>query len=147
MPVLPQGKSLPHNSPRDDLCTPLHQGGLSTSVYIPWNILKRCNWESRKSLNKYGQNQFSEPLRMSTCSKPFFYNENHWSAINVVLLIASWRTSEKVIRMWSFFLRNKALNFGLVFETLLAVMLCYTPGLSTGLRMYPLLWVHTNHVF
>ncbi|XP_029207817.2 sodium/potassium-transporting ATPase subunit alpha-3-like [Acropora muricata] len=34
---------------------------------------------------------------------------------------------------------NKALNFGLVFETLLAVMLCYTPGLSTGLRMYPLL--------
>ena len=40
--------------------------------------------------------------------------------------------------LFIFFLRNKALNFGLVFETLLAVMLCYTPGLSTGLRMYPL---------
>lgn len=30
------------------------------------------------------------------------------------------------------------LNFGLVFETLLAAALCYTPGLDKGLNMYPL---------
>ena len=35
---------------------------------------------------------------------------------------------------------NHALNFGLVFETLLAAFLCYCPGLDKGLRMYPLKW-------
>jgi hypothetical protein len=30
------------------------------------------------------------------------------------------------------------LNFGLVFETLLAAALSYTPGLDKGLNMYPL---------
>ncbi len=33
---------------------------------------------------------------------------------------------------------NHMLNFGLVFETLLAAALCYTPGLDKGLNMYPL---------
>ena len=37
-----------------------------------------------------------------------------------------------------FFISNWVLNFGLVFETCLAVLLAYTPGLSTGLRMYAL---------
>merc|ERR1712004_845438 len=35
-------------------------------------------------------------------------------------------------------LRNHMLNFGLVFETLLAAFLSYTPGMDKGLRMYPL---------
>ena len=30
------------------------------------------------------------------------------------------------------------LNFGLLFETGLAVFLCYTPGMDKGLRMFPL---------
>jgi len=33
---------------------------------------------------------------------------------------------------------NWMLNFGLVFETLLAAALSYTPGLDKGLKMYPL---------
>ena len=33
---------------------------------------------------------------------------------------------------------NWFLNFGLVFETALAAFLSYTPGMSNGLRMYPL---------
>ncbi|CAG2104415.1 unnamed protein product [Medioppia subpectinata] len=33
---------------------------------------------------------------------------------------------------------NHVLNFGLVFETLMAAFMCYCPGLDKGLRMYPL---------
>lgn len=35
-------------------------------------------------------------------------------------------------------MRNWALNFGLVFETVLAAFLSYCPGMDKGLRMYPL---------
>merc|ERR1712020_782886 len=35
-------------------------------------------------------------------------------------------------------MKNWFMNFGLCFETLLAVILCYTPGMDKGLRMYPL---------
>jgi len=35
---------------------------------------------------------------------------------------------------------NRHLIFGLFFETTLAAVLCYTPGLDKGLRMYPLRW-------
>ncbi len=30
------------------------------------------------------------------------------------------------------------LNLGLIFETILAIVLSYTPGLDKGLNMYPL---------
>ncbi len=36
------------------------------------------------------------------------------------------------------------LNFGLVFETVLAAALCYTPYLDKGLNMYPLKYVYTR---
>lgn len=35
-------------------------------------------------------------------------------------------------------MKNHRLTFGLFFETCLAVILCYTPGLDKGLRMQPL---------
>jgi len=35
-------------------------------------------------------------------------------------------------------MKNWVLNFGILFETLLAVVLSYTPGMDKGLRMYPL---------
>jgi len=35
-------------------------------------------------------------------------------------------------------MKNWVLNFGLVFETVLAAVLSYTPGMDKGLRMYPL---------
>lgn len=40
--------------------------------------------------------------------------------------------------MHSIFASNHMLNFGLVFETCLAAILSYTPGLDKGLNMYPL---------
>lgn len=36
---------------------------------------------------------------------------------------------------------NWILNFGLVFETVLAALLCYLPGTDQGLRMYGLRYV------
>merc|ERR1712107_638417 len=35
-------------------------------------------------------------------------------------------------------MKNHFMNFGLVFETVLAAVLSYTPGMDKGLRMYPL---------
>merc|ERR1712051_1066746 len=35
-------------------------------------------------------------------------------------------------------MKNWVMNFGLVFETVLAAILCYTPGMDKGLKMYPL---------
>jgi len=35
-------------------------------------------------------------------------------------------------------MKNWVLNFGILFETLLAAFLSYTPGMDKGLRMYPL---------
>jgi len=35
-------------------------------------------------------------------------------------------------------MKNHFMNFGLVFETVLAAILSYTPGMEKGLRMYPL---------
>ncbi|VVC37998.1 Hypothetical protein CINCED_3A017786 [Cinara cedri] len=37
-------------------------------------------------------------------------------------------------------MRNMALNFSLIFETVLALFLCYLPGMDEALRMYPLKW-------
>merc|ERR1712172_361992 len=35
-------------------------------------------------------------------------------------------------------MKNYFMNFGLIFETVLAALLSYTPGMDKGLRMYPL---------
>ncbi|XP_050548891.1 sodium/potassium-transporting ATPase subunit alpha isoform X2 [Daktulosphaira vitifoliae] len=37
-------------------------------------------------------------------------------------------------------MKNMALNFSLVFTTILALFLCYLPGMAEALRMYPLKW-------
>merc|ERR1739846_138874 len=67
-----------------------------------------------------------------TCHTAFF----------VSIVIVQW--ADLIIcktRMNSVFqqgMKNWFMNFGLCFETLLAVILCYTPGMDKGLRMYPL---------
>ncbi|XP_046868724.1 sodium/potassium-transporting ATPase subunit alpha-like isoform X2 [Drosophila willistoni] len=35
---------------------------------------------------------------------------------------------------------NWVLNFALFFETIVALILCYMPGMKKGLRMYPVRW-------
>ena len=37
-------------------------------------------------------------------------------------------------------MRNKILNFALIFETLLAAFMCYCPGMDKALRMQPIRW-------
>jgi sodium/potassium-transporting ATPase subunit alpha len=37
-------------------------------------------------------------------------------------------------------MKNHFMNFGLIFETVLAAFLSYCPGMDKGLRMYPLKW-------
>merc|ERR1712146_735819 len=37
---------------------------------------------------------------------------------------------------------NPAMNYGLIFETLLAAILCYTPGLTFALGTRPLKFLH-----
>ena len=39
-------------------------------------------------------------------------------------------------------MRNPAMNFGLLFETLLAAFLCYTPGIAVALQTRPIRLVH-----
>merc|ERR1740136_452449 len=64
------------------------------------------------------------------------------SAFFVSIVIVQW--ADLIIcktRMNSVFqqgMKNWFMNFGICFETILAIILCYTPGMDKGLRMYPL---------
>lgn len=97
----------------------------------------RKSWDS-KSVNdledSYGQEWTYQQRKVLefTCHTAFF----------VSIVIVQW--TDLIIcktRRNSLFhqgMTNHMLNFGLVFETLLAAALCYTPGLDKGLNMYPL---------
>lgn len=98
----------------------------------------RAEWEDRDNQSvpdSYGQEwTYSQRKILEyTCHTAFF----------VSIVVVQWadliicKTRKNSILKQK--MTNNALNFGLVFETALAVLLCYTPGLSTGLRMYPLL--------
>lgn len=64
------------------------------------------------------------------------------SAFFVAVVIAQWadliicKTRRKSLYHQG--MRNHVLTFGLFFETAVACVLCYTPGMDKGLRMYPL---------
>ncbi|RMX45475.1 hypothetical protein pdam_00019733, partial [Pocillopora damicornis] len=98
----------------------------------------RSEWEDRDNHSvpdSYGQEwTYSQRKILEyTCHTAFFVSivVVQWAD----LIICKTRKNSIIKQKMT----NKALNFGLVFETALAVLLCYTPGLSTGLRMYPLL--------
>ncbi|CAF0841911.1 unnamed protein product, partial [Didymodactylos carnosus] len=97
----------------------------------------RQSWES-KTINdledSYGQ-EWTYPQRKTleyTCHTAFF----------VSIVVVQW--ADLIIcktRRNSLYhqgMTNMMLNFGLVFETVLAAILCYTPYLDKGLNMYPL---------
>jgi sodium/potassium-transporting ATPase subunit alpha len=69
-----------------------------------------------------------------TCHTGFF----------VSIVVVQWADAiickTRKISIFSQGMKNFALNFSLIFETLLAVFLCYTPGMDTALQMYPLRW-------
>lgn len=111
---------------------------LAENGFLPWDLFGiRQPWDSM-AINdledSYGQ-EWTYRDRKSleyTCHSAFF----------VTIVIVQW--ADLIIcktRMNSVFqqgMKNWFMNFGLCFETLLAIVLCYTPGMDKGLRMYPL---------
>ncbi|XP_055338913.1 sodium/potassium-transporting ATPase subunit alpha-B-like isoform X2 [Paramacrobiotus metropolitanus] len=106
--------------------------------FRPYDLLKiRDRWEA-KGINdlqdSYGQEWTFERRKVLeyTCHTAFF----------VAIVVVQW--ADLIIsktRRNSIFhqgMDNWMLNFGLVFETVLAAFLSYCPGMDKGLRMYPL---------
>jgi sodium/potassium-transporting ATPase subunit alpha len=69
-----------------------------------------------------------------TCHTAFF----------IAIVIVQWADivicKTRNLSVFSHGMRNNALNFALIFETLLAAFLSYTPGMDSALQMYPLRW-------
>ena len=111
---------------------------LAENGFLPWDLFGlRKSWDSlaiNDLEDSYGQEWTYKDRKILeyTCHSAFF----------VSIVIVQW--ADLVIcktRMNSVFqqgMKNWFMNFGLCFETLLAVILCYTPGMDKGLRMYPL---------
>merc|ERR1739846_259322 len=111
---------------------------LAENGFLPWDLFGlRKSWDSlaiNDLEDSYGQEWTYRDRKILeyTCHTAFF----------VSIVIVQW--ADLIIcktRMNSVFqqgMKNWFMNFGLCFETLLAVILCYTPGMDKGLRMYPL---------
>jgi len=97
----------------------------------------RSKWDSRGVNNlqdSYGQEwtYANRKILEYTCQTAYFVSivVVQWAD----LIISKTRRNSLVQQGMS----NWTLNFGLVFETVLAAFLCYCPGLDNGLRMYGL---------
>jgi len=111
---------------------------LAENGFLPWDLFGlRKSWDSlaiNDLEDSYGQEWTYKDRKILeyTCHSAFF----------VSIVIVQW--ADLIIcktRMNSVFqqgMKNWFMNFGLCFETLLAIILCYTPGMDKGLRMYPL---------
>ena len=111
---------------------------LAENGFLPWDLFGlRKGWDSlaiNDLEDSYGQEWTYKDRKILeyTCHSAFF----------VSIVIVQW--ADLIIcktRMNSVFqqgMKNWFMNFGLCFETLLAIILCYTPGMDKGLRMYPL---------
>ena len=111
---------------------------LAENGFLPAKLFGlRRSWDSlgiNDLEDSYGQEwTYNERKRLEfTCHTAFF----------VSIVIVQW--TDLIIcktRRLSVFqqgMKNWFLNFGLVFEIVLAAVLSYTPGMDKGLRMYPL---------
>ena len=111
---------------------------LAENGFLPARLFGlRRSWDSlgvNDLQDSYGQEwTYAERKKLEyTCHTAFF----------VSIVIVQW--TDLIIcktRRLSVFqqgMNNWFLNFGLVFETILAAVLSYTPGMDKGLRMYPL---------
>merc|ERR1711981_1332797 len=106
--------------------------------FLPWDLFGlRKSWDSlaiNDLKDSYGQEWTYKDRKILEYT-------TH-SAFFVSIVIVQW--ADLIIcktRMNSVFqqgMKNWFMNFGLFFETALACILCYTPGMDKGLRMYPL---------
>ena len=111
---------------------------LAENGFLPWDVpgLRRV-WDS-KSVNdledSFGQEWTYKDRKILefTCHTAFF----------VSIVVVQWadiiicKTRKNSVFQQG--MSNWILNFGIVFETVLAIILSYTPGMDKGLRMYPL---------
>jgi len=113
---------------------------LNENGFRSWDLFGiRKEWDNRDINNlpdSYGQEWTYKQRKIVefTCHTAFF----------ISIVIVQW--ADLIIcktRRLSLFqqgMKNKFLNFGLVFETCLAAFLSYCPGMDEGLRMHPLNW-------
>ena len=71
------------------------------------------------------------------CQQLFFWKKNPHKHLNLRKCLGIRFTPKSFIKL-KFCYRNYMLNFGLLFETVLAAVLSYSPGLNTALRLRPL---------
>jgi len=111
---------------------------MADNGFLPWDLYQiRSSWDSRAINNlvdSYGQEwtYADRKILEYTCHTAYFVSIVivQWAD----LIISKTRRNSIVQQGMS----NWTLNFGLFFETCLAVVLCYMPGLDKGLRMYGL---------
>ncbi|XP_065321964.1 sodium/potassium-transporting ATPase subunit alpha-2-like [Gordionus sp. m RMFG-2023] len=115
---------------------------MAENGFLPRSLIGlRMGWDSENVndlRDSYGQEWTYEDRKILeyTCHTAFF----------VSIVVVQW--ADLIIcktRKNSIFkqgMTNWVLNFALVFETAIAVALCYIPGMNRGLRMYPIkfLW-------
>ncbi|KAL7637147.1 UNVERIFIED_CONTAM: hypothetical protein RMT77_011859 [Armadillidium vulgare] len=111
---------------------------MAENGFLPPDLFgKRQGWDS-KAINdledSYGQEwtYHDRKILEYTCHTAFFVSivVVQWAD----LVICKTRRNSIVHQG----MKNMVLNFALVFETCLAAILSYTPGMDKGLRMYPL---------
>ncbi|TKR87080.1 hypothetical protein L596_011546 [Steinernema carpocapsae] len=111
---------------------------MADNGFLPWQLYQlRSQWDSRAFNNvvdSYGQEwtYANRKILEYTCQTAYFVSivVVQWAD----LIISKTRRNSLVQQGMS----NWTLNFGLVFETILAAFMCYCPGLDNGLRMYGL---------
>jgi len=111
---------------------------MAENGFLPSRLLGiRRQWDSQAVNDledSYGQ-EWSYHDRKTleyTCHTAFF----------VSIVIVQWADliicKTRKLSVFQQGMKNHFMNFGLVFETVLAIILSYTPGMDKGLRMYPL---------
>ncbi|KAL7069683.1 hypothetical protein ACQ4LE_010745 [Meloidogyne hapla] len=111
---------------------------MADNGFLPLDLFQlRAEWDSRainNVLDSYGQEwtYANRKILEHTCQTAYFVSIVivQWAD----LIISKTRRNSIVQQGMS----NWILNFGLVFETVLAALLCYLPGTDQGLRMYGL---------
>ncbi|CAK5095148.1 unnamed protein product [Meloidogyne enterolobii] len=111
---------------------------MADNGFMPLDLFQlRAEWDSRainNVLDSYGQEwtYANRKILEHTCQTAYFVSIVivQWAD----LIISKTRRNSIVQQGMS----NWILNFGLVFETVLAALLCYLPGTDQGLRMYGL---------
>ncbi|XP_025206960.1 sodium/potassium-transporting ATPase subunit alpha-like isoform X3 [Melanaphis sacchari] len=113
---------------------------MAENGFMPYKLIGiRREWDSRAvndlpdSYNQEWTYQDRKSLEY-TCHTGFF----------IAIVVVQWanliicKTRRNSITHQG--MKNMALNFSLIFETVLALFLCYLPGMDEALRMYPLKW-------